>query len=133
MTINAGVWIDHYKAVVVLLTDEGQEMLQIRSDQGASARSPAGLRAKSSYTPNDFVAEDNRERKVMIQLQEYYDKIIACVREAQSILILGPSEAKGEFRRRIASQKPGSHVAEMKTAAKLTDQQVADYVRQHFQ
>jgi stalled ribosome rescue protein Dom34 len=133
MTINAGVWIDHHKAVVVLLTDEGQEMLQILSDRNVSARSPAGLRAKNSYTPNDFVSEGKRERKVMMHLYEYYDEVIACVRDAQAILILGPGEAKGEFRKRIASQKLRGHVAEMKTVAKLTDQQIADYVRQHFQ
>jgi len=133
MTINAGVWIDHHKAVVVLLTDEGQEMLQILSDRNVSARSPAGLRAKNSYTPNDFVSEGKCERKVMSQLNEYYDEVIACVRDAQAILILGPGEAKGEFRKRIANQKLRGHVAEMKTVAKLTDQQIADYVRQHFQ
>ena len=133
MTMNAGVWIDHHKAVVVLLTDEGQEMLQIRSDQGASARSPAGLRVKHSYTPNDFAAEGKREQAVMIHLNEYYDEVIACVRDAQAILLLGPGEAKGEFRKRIASRKLSGHIAEMKTVAKLTDQQIADYVRQHFQ
>ena len=133
MTINAGVWIDHQKAVVVLLTDDGQEMLQILSDHDASARSPAGLRSKNAYTPTEFMAEGKRERKVTIQLNEYYDEVIACVRDAQAILILGPGEANGEFRRRIARQKIGGHVAEMKTVAKLTDQQIADYVRQHFQ
>ena len=133
MTINAGVWIDHHKAVVVLLTDEGQEMLQIRSDHGVSARSPAGLRAKNSYTPNDFAAEGKRERKVMIHLNEYYDEVIACVRNAQAIFILGPGDAKGEFRSRIATQKLRGHVAEMKTVAKLTDEQITEYVRQHFQ
>jgi stalled ribosome rescue protein Dom34 len=132
MTTNAGVWIDHHKAVVVLLTDEGQEMLQILSDRNVSSRSSAGLRPQNSYTPNDFVAEGKREAKVTIQLNEYYDEVIACVRDAQAILILGPGEAKGEFRRRIARQKPGGHIAEMKTVAKLTDQQIADYVRQHF-
>jgi hypothetical protein len=133
MTINAGVWIDHYKAVVVLLTDDGQEMLQILSDHGAAARSPAGLRAKNSYTPNDFVAEGKRERKVMSQLNEYYDEVIACVRDAQAILILGPGEAKGEFRRRIALQKLRGHIAEMKTVTSLSDDQIKQYVRQHFQ
>ena|SRR6185369_13808879 len=133
MTTNAGVWIDHHKAVVVLLTDDGQEMLQIRSDRGASARSPAGLRAKNSHTPNDFAVEGKREQTVMIQLNEYYDEVIACVRDAQAILILGPGEAKGEFRKRIASQRLRSHIAEMKTVTKLTDDQIADYVRQHFQ
>jgi len=133
MTINAGIWIDHHKAVVVLLTDDGQEMLQICSDQGATMRSPAGLRAKNSYTPNDFIAEGKRERKLTIRLNEYYDEVIACVREAQAIVILGPGAAKGEFRKRIARQKFGGHIAEMKTVARLTDEQIADYVRQHFQ
>lgn len=133
MTMNAGVWIDHHKAVVVLLTNDGQEMLQFHSDQGVSARSPAGLRAKNSYTPNDFVAEGKRERKVMIHLNEYYDEVIACVRGAQAILILGPGEAKGEFRKRMVNQRLGGHIAEMKTVAKLTDEQITDYVRQHFQ
>jgi len=133
MTTNAGVWIDHHKAVVVLLTDQGQEMLQILADHGIAARSPAGLRAKNGYVPNDFVTEGNRERNVMARLNEYYDQVIACVRNAQAILILGPGEAKGEFRRRIARQKFGGHVAEMRTVAGLKDEQIADYVRQHFQ
>jgi hypothetical protein len=133
MTINAGVWIDHHKAVVVLLTDEGQEMLQLSAGQNGSVRSPAGLRPRNSYTPNDFAAEGKRERTVMIRLNEYYDQVIDCVREAQAILILGPGEAKGEFRKRIASRKLRGHVAEMTTVAKLTDQQITDYVRQHYQ
>jgi hypothetical protein len=133
MTINAGVWIDHHKAVVVLLTDEGQEMLQIRSGEGASARSPAGLRARNGHVPNDFVTEGKRERQVTIHLNEYYDEVIACVRNAQAILILGPGEAKGEFRKRMAREKFAGHVAEMRTIAGLKDEQIADYVRQHFQ
>ena len=133
MTMNAGVWIDHHKAVVVLLTDEGEDRLQILSDHDAAAPSPAGIRLKNSYTPNDFVAEGKRERKVMIHLDEYYDEVINCVRDAQAILILGPGEAKGEFRRRIATTKLRGHVAEMKTVDKLTDRQIAEYVRQHFQ
>ena len=47
MTTNAGVWIDHEKAVVVLLTDEEQEVLQILADHDAAARSSAGLRPKN--------------------------------------------------------------------------------------
>jgi len=133
MTMNAGVWIDHHRAVVVLLTDEREDILQIRADADASVRQAAGIAGKNSYTPNDFVAEDKRERKVMIRLNKYYDEIIACVRDAQAILILGPGEAKGEFRKRIGSQRVQGHIAEMKTVAKLTDDQIAEYVRQHFQ
>jgi hypothetical protein len=133
MTINAGVWIDHEQAIVVLLTDQGEEMLQIRSDSNASARSPAGLRAKNSYQPNDFAFDGKGERKITARRNEYYDEVIACLRNPQAILVLGPEAAKAEFRRRISSRHFTGHIAEMKTVAKLTDDQIADYVRQHFQ
>jgi hypothetical protein len=133
MTINAGVWIDHHKAIVVLLTDDGSEVREILSDGEASMRSPAGLRAKNSYIPNDFLPEGKREHKVMIRLNEYYDEVIAHVRGAQSILILGPGEATSEFRTRIARQDFRSHVAEMKTVSRLSEDQITEYVRQHFQ
>ena len=133
MTINAGVWIDHHKAVVVLLTDEGQEMLQIGSDSGDVPRLPAGLRQKNTHKSNDFAAEGKREQIVMVQLNEYYGEVIACVRNAQAIVILGPRAAPGEFRKRVAQQKFTGHVAELKTAPKLTDEQFSDFVRQHYQ
>jgi hypothetical protein len=131
--MNAGVWIDHHKAVVVLLTEQGQEMLKIQSGDRASARSPAGLRAKNGQAANDFATEGNRGQQVTIHRNQYYDEVIACVRNAQAILILGPGEAKGEFRRRMVREKFGGHVAEMKTVPGLKDEQIADYVRQHFQ
>jgi hypothetical protein len=133
MTMNAGVWIDHHRAVVVLLTDEREDLLQIRADGNATIAQAAGIAGKNSYTPNDFVAEDKRERKVMIRLNKYYDEIIACVRDAQAILILGPGEANGEFRKRIVSQRVRGHISEMKTVTRLTDEQIAEFVRQHFQ
>ena len=67
------------------------------SAQGVSARFPVGLSAMNAYTPNDFVAEGKRERNVMIHLKEYCDEVIAGVRDAQAILILGSQEAKGYF------------------------------------
>ena len=133
MTINAGVWIDHHRAVVVLLTDDGEDVLQFLAEPDASSQSAGHIRLKHSYTRNDFVAEDRRERKVMAHLNDYYDEVVACVRNAQAILILGPGEAKGEFRKRIATKKLRGHVAEMKTADKLSDRQIAEYVRQHYQ
>lgn len=132
MTINAGVWIDHHKAVVVLLTDDGSEVRQILFDGDASARFRAGLRVKQSYTPSDVVPESKHEQMVTIRLNDYYDAVFACVREAQAILILGPSEAKAEFRRRITRQNLRSHIAEMKTITRLSDDQIMEYVRQHF-
>ncbi len=101
MTINAGVWIDHHKAVVVLMTDDGEDIRHILSDVKKTAHTASGERVKNSYTRNDFVAEDKLERKVENHLKNYYDEVITHLRDADSIVILGPGEAKGELKKRI--------------------------------
>src|SRR6478752_9672759 len=101
MTINAGVWIDHHKAVILLITEDGENMRQIISDENKESRVAGSARAKNSYTRNDFVAEDKLERKAESHLNKYYDEVIACLQNADSIWILGPGEAKGELKKRI--------------------------------
>jgi stalled ribosome rescue protein Dom34 len=130
MTINAGVWIDHHKAVVVILTDDGEDTLQILSDRDTPTASPGGARVKSSYSPNDFVAEDKLERKATSHLNKYYDEVIASLRNADAILVLGPGEAKGEFTKRIERTKLKGRIAHVGTVDKMTDREIAAHVRQ---
>jgi hypothetical protein len=132
MKTNAGVWIDHHKAVVVLIRGKVEELLQIRSDRDPPARPPRGTRVKNSYTRNDFVAEDKLERKATIHLNHYYDEVITSLRTADSILILGPGEAKGEFKKRIDTKKLKGRIAHVGTVDKMTDREIAAHVRQHF-
>jgi stalled ribosome rescue protein Dom34 len=130
MTINAGVWIDHHKAVILLITEEGENMRQIISDENKEAHAAGSARAKNSYTRNDFVAEDKLERKAESHLNKYYDEVIACLQHADSIWILGPGEAKGELKKRIQSKKLKGHIAHVETVDKLTDHEIAEHVRQ---
>ena len=130
MTINAGVWIDHHKAVVVRLTENGEDVRQFLSDRETPARSNGGGRVKNSYTPNDFVAEDRREHKAMNHQNKYYDEVIASLHDADAIVVLGPGEAKGEFTKRIESKKLKGHIAHVAAADKMTDREIAAHVRQ---
>ena len=131
MATKAGVWIDHKQAIVVLDTDAGQEIKKIAFDIGQPVQSTSRARSKHSYTPNDFVAEDKLERKVENDRKDYYDDVIALIRGADALLILGPGEAKGEFRKRITKKLRGLTVA-LETTDKLTERQVAAKVRDHF-
>jgi hypothetical protein len=134
MTMNAGVWIDHHKAVVVLLTVKGEDVvLQFLAEGEASTQAPGVVRAKNTYSPNDFVAEDKLERKGAAHLNHYYDQVIDALRDAHEIVILGPGEAKTELRTRIEHKKLRGQIIEMKTTDKLTDRQISDYIRKHFQ
>jgi stalled ribosome rescue protein Dom34 len=130
MTINAGVWIDHHKAVILLITNGVEDMRQITADDHKTAHPAGGERANHSYTRNDFVAEDKLERKAESHLNKYYDEVIACLQNANSIWILGPGEAKGELKKRIQSKKLKGHIARVETVDKMTDQEIAEHVRQ---
>ena len=132
MATKAGVWIDHRQAIVVLVTDAGQEIKKIAFDIGQPVQSRGGSRSKNKYTPNDFVAEDRLERKVENDRKDYYDDVIASIRGADSLLILGPGEAKGEFSKHIKAKKLRGVVVELETADKMTDRQLAAKVKQHF-
>lgn len=132
MATQAGVWIDHKQAIVVLLTEEAKEIKKIAFDIGQPIRSIRGSRPKNSYKPNEFVAEDTLERKLENDRKCYYDDVIASIRGAEAILILGPGEAKGEFLKRVQSKKLRGVTVELETAGKMTDRQIAAQVSRYF-
>ena len=77
MTNKAGVWIDHTRAVVVLISDTKTETRLIASGVKRPMRTVRGGRATTVYTPRDYVAEDALERKLVDRLKNFYDEVIA--------------------------------------------------------
>ena len=132
MATKAGVWIDHRRAVLVLATDAGQKIKRITSGVEKPVRSTGTSSSKHKYTPNDFVAEDTLQRKLMSQLKDFYDEVIACVRDTEALLVVGPGEAKGEFVKRLKSEKHRGRIVELETTDKMTDRELAAKVGEHF-
>ena len=122
---KVGLWIDHRKTVVVIVTDEGEETRLIESDMEKHVRFASG-------SSEDGSAESTRDRQFASHLGGYYDKVIACIRDAESILIFGPGEAKGELEKRLESKELGGRIVGIETVDKMTDRQIAARVRQHF-
>lgn len=132
MAAKAGVWIDHKKAVVVLVTDAGQEIKKFPGVVEPSTRPVSSTRSKNKYTPNDFIAEDRREQKLANERKKVFDEVLAFIRSADSLLILGPGEAKGEFSKHIKAKKLRGLAVELETTDKLTQRQLAARVSEHF-
>jgi len=132
MKRSVGLWIDHRKAIVVAVTDQGEETRLIISHVNKQLGRPGGVRSTTSYEAQQVPADDRRERKLSGQYNLYYDAIIACIRGAESILVFGPGEAKGEFRKRLERKKLHDRIVVVETVDKMTDRQVAAKVRQHF-
>jgi hypothetical protein len=132
MRKTVGVWIDHRKAIVVALTDKGEETGLIISKVEKQLRRSGDSPLKGPYKSQQVPADDSRQRRFTGQLNIYYDAVIACIRDAESILIFGPGEAKGELKTRLEKDNLGGHVVGIETVDKMTDRQIAAKVRQHF-
>ena len=105
MKSKVGLWIDHRKAVIVTVTDEGEETKQITSGIEKHVRFSSG-------DSEDGSSEDVRDRQFRNHLNNYYDNVIACLSEAESIQIFGPGEAKGELETRLEKEGlKGAHRA----------------------
>jgi hypothetical protein len=124
MNNNVGLWIDHRKAVIVSFKDGVEEIKQIMSGMEKHVR--------FSGRGQDASGEDQRDNKFSGHLHQYYDKVISSIRDADSILILGPGEAKGELKERLVGNSLGDRIVGLETVDKMTDRQIAAKVREHF-
>jgi len=129
---QVGLWIDHRKAVIVVVADKGEVTIQIKSNVEKQLRPYGGLRSKTQYGPQQSPSDDMRETVFMGHLGIYYDKVISCIRDAQAIHIFGPGEAKGELIKRLERNKLGGRIVGVATADKMTDRQIAAKVLQNF-
>ncbi len=119
-----GLWIDHREAVIITVADEGEAIQRIRSDVEPHGRF-------SAHAPEGS-PEDRRDRRFGEHLQRYYDEVIATIRDADAILIMGPGEAKGELAQRLEHAKLSDRIVGIATVDKLTEPQIAAKIRQHF-
>jgi hypothetical protein len=133
MKREVGLWIDHHKTVMVTVVNEKEEMREIRSNVEKHASLSSGSPAK---TPNISVmstAEDAMDRRYGNHLSGYYDGVVSLLRNADSIWIFGPGEAKTELKKRLEQQDLGGRIVSVETVDKMTDRQITAKVRQHFQ
>jgi len=123
MNKRVGLWIDHRKAVIVMIKDEQEELMKISSNMEKHVRFSSGDGSE------DGSSEDVRDRKFGNHLNSYYDEVIACIRDADSIQIFGPGEAKGELEKRIKHEGLKAHILAVETVDKMTDPQISAKVR----
>jgi hypothetical protein len=125
MKKEIGLWIDHRKAVIVMVSDEGEEVKEITSNMEKHVRFSSGA-------SEDGSSEDVRDRQFENHLNSYYDAVIAVIRDGDSIQIFGPGEAKGELEQRLESKALGGCIVSVETVDKMTDRQIAAKVRERF-
>jgi hypothetical protein len=125
MKSEIGLWIDHRQAVIVVVTEAGEETKRIISNMEKHVRFSSG-------SSEDGSQEDVRDRQFENHLNSYYDEVIAVIRDADSIQIFGPGEAKGELEKRLEHEGLKGRIVGIETVDKMTDRQIAAKVRERF-
>ena len=129
---EAGLWVDHREALIVVLSETGEETKRIQSNVQKQLRR-TGEPSTGRFEYQEVPADDSRQRAYSGYLARYYDEIVAYLRDAGAVLIFGPGEAKGELKKRFEKECPGAHIVTMETTDKMTEPQIVAHVRHHFE
>ncbi len=132
MKTKVGLWIDHRKANIVTITDKSEVISLIISRVEKQLRRSGDSPLKGSYEKLQVPESDSRQKSFTGHLNIYYDAVIACIRNAESILIFGPGEAKDELKKRLKKNNLGGRIVGIETADKMTVSQIAIKVRKRF-
>ena len=132
MKKQAGLWIDHREATIVTLTDGGEEIKHILSNNAKHIRYTGSSHSKTPEGLKEVTSEDQRDRQFGNHLNKFYDEVIAAIRGAETVQIFGPGEAKGELKKRIEHEGIKAHILAIETTDKLTDHQISAKVRDRF-
>jgi len=76
MKSEVGLWIDHRQAVIVVVTDAGEETKRIISNMEKHVRFSSG-------SSEDGSQEDVRDRQFGNHLDSYYDEVVAVIRDGR--------------------------------------------------
>lgn len=127
-----GLWIDDREAIIVILTDGGEEINHMISNSEKHIRYSGSSHSPAPEGIKDAKLKDQRDRKFETQLNKCYHEVIASIQVANSIQESGPGEGKGGLERSLEPEGLKEHVIIIETADQMTVHQIAAKVRSHF-
>lgn len=119
MKKKAGLWIDRANAVIVLFEDNDEEIKRIN-------------RAALNFARSNVVVDNIQQRMETENLNRYYDEVISIVKDADAVYIIGPGEAKGEFKKRMERKNLDMKNVTVETADSMTEPQIIAKIRNQF-
>ena len=131
MDRNIGLWIDHKQAYVISYQDAKIEVIPSHLEPPAHFSGGTQLGGKQNQKGDIELHHNDRFK---LQLNKYYQQVIAALKGAGSIFIMGPGEAKIEFEKAIKERKAmQKRLLKVETADKMTKNQMIAYVRKFYQ
>lgn len=132
MQKNTGVWVDHRRAVIVSLAGENESVETVESDVESQPTDTTGGRGAHPGNPTKF-PEGRAERNFDQHLKKFYSDVESKLDGAAKILIIGPGQAKTEFKKHLEHNKRFADIpVEVEPADRMDQQEVARKIREYF-
>lgn len=130
---NTGIWIDSKQAIIVQLINGTEKVEVVNSDIEMRVREK-GEKNKSSRMGKQFInSEKKDDEKLKHKLEKYYNDVIDKIKNSESILIVGPAEAKTSLQKLIKTSKAISpKIVIVDSEDKMTNNQIIAKVKNHF-
>jgi stalled ribosome rescue protein Dom34 len=125
MSGNSGIWIDHQEAFIVFTNATAAETIEEGVDKH--------VKFSGHGTGHEGSDEAKRQGHNEAQLGKFYDEVITHVSEAESILLFGPGEAKGELEKRLTAEGLGKRIVGVEPAERMSNGQIVAKVRKHYE
>lgn len=130
MDRNVGLWIDHKQAYAIWQEDGKVEVITSQIEPPAHFSGGTRLGGKMTAKADTELRQNDRFR---LQLNKFYQQVIAVLKSADSIFIMGPGKAKIEFQKAIKKNKDMERrVLKVETADKMTKNQMIAYVKDFY-
>ena len=131
MERNVGLWIDHKQAYLIWNEDGKVEIIPSQIEPPAHRSGGTQLGGKLNQKADVEVRRSDRFR---LQINKYYQQVIQAIKDASSIFVMGPGEAKIEFQKAIQRRKHlHNRLLKVETTDKMTKNQMIAYVRKFYQ
>ncbi|MBS1517729.1 MAG: hypothetical protein JSS91_06550 [Bacteroidetes bacterium] len=129
-----GVWLDHSKAKMIEISDGSAEITTVQSPYKRRIRIPGegsnATRFGKTYFSN---VEFKTNQKKQNDIDSYYKDLEKRLKGFDSILLFGPTRAKAELSNYLSENKHfSSKKITIKNADKMTENQMIEFVRNHF-
>ncbi len=131
MDRNVGLWIDHKQAYLIWNEDGKVEVIPSRIEPPAHFSGGTQLGGKQNQKAD---IEARRSDRFRLQLNKYYQQVITALKDASSIFVMGPGEAKVELQKVIKKSKDlQKRLLKVETTDKMTKNQMIAYVRKCYE
>jgi hypothetical protein len=129
----SGVWIDSKKAVTVVLQGDDSSLEVLASDVEGNVRIEGEGRPEGRFGAQFVDHEQADEARRKDNEQDFVRNVLEKIKDAEHLVIFGPSHMKNQLESAVRDlPAPTPNIRAVETADSMTDNQVAEYVRNFF-